>query len=583
MRAAIYSRVSHEEQVEGWSLDAQHELCLALATQRGWTVAPQHIHFEPGRSAKTDARPAFQRMMRQAQAKQFDHIIVHKLDRFSRSLSDVVKNVAVLKKSGVGLVSVSEPWVDTTSPQGEFMLHLFALLAQWDNQNRARETAKGKAARARAGYWNGTLSFGYTTLAFLKQDLLDIGEQFEKGEVTEDTYIAQSRVIEDYMEQWSHKTEGDAIPHPTNQYGVLRAFEIYSLGNVSDREVAHFLNEEGYRTTGNWGVRPFENDSVRPMLQNRFYLGETQYKGEWFPGRHEALVSEELFQKGQEVRARRRSRTPRQKSQKRIYPLSRLALCAQCEQPLRGQPNWQNRRYYRAPKRADKSCSGKMIPAEAIEQTVLDYLSQIKLPTDWRERVLAMSQARRGETESYETKKHRLENRMERLKTLFKLGDIEKDEYVAERANIHNKLEALKPAQVPEMEAAAAALEEIGDLLKTASLRDLDTLFHSMLTTVYLHHDYPGYVVGIEPKPFLKDLMDISMLPTWSPPHTNNSAPDGEDDDPEPDPDGNGGGQNRHKNNGQLVPTGNHGIMTTVDAGENNRVAVTNGNPIDLA
>ena len=109
MRAAIYSRVSHEEQVEGWSLDAQHELCLALATQRGWTVAPQHIHFEPGRSAKTDARPAFQRMMRQAQAKQFDHIIVHKLDRFSRSLSDVVKNVAVLKKSGGGLVSVSEP------------------------------------------------------------------------------------------------------------------------------------------------------------------------------------------------------------------------------------------------------------------------------------------------------------------------------------------------------------------------------------------------------------------------------------------------------------------------------------------
>ena len=409
---------------------------------------------------------------------------------------------------------------------------------------------------------------------------MDIGEQFEKGDATEDTYIAQSRAIEDYMERWSHKTEGDAIPHPTNQFGVLRAFEIYSLGNVSDREVAHFLNEEGYRTTGNWGVRPFENDTVRPMLQNRFYLGETQYKGEWFPGRHEALVSEELFQKCQEVRARRRSRTPRQKSQKRIYPLSRLALCAQCEQPLRGQPNWQNRRYYRAPKRADKSCSGKMIPAEAVEQTVLDYLSQIKLPSDWRERVLAISQARRGETESYETKKHRLENRMERLKTLFKLGDIEKDEYVAERADIHNKLEALKPAQVPEMEAAAAALEEIGDLLKTASLRDLDTLFHSMLTTVYLHHDYPGYVVGIEPKPFLKNLMNISMLPTWSPPHTDNSASEGEDDDPAPDPDGNGGGQNGHKNDGQLVPTGNHGIMTTVDAGENNRVAVTNGNPV---
>jgi hypothetical protein len=62
------------------------------------------------------------------------------------------------------------------------------------------------------------------------------------------------------------------------------------------------------------------------------------------------------------------------------------------------------------------------------------------------------------------------------------------------------------------------------------------------------------------------------MLPTWSPPHTDNSASKGEDDDLEPDPDGNGGGQNGHKNDGQLVPTGNHGIMTIVDAGENNRV-----------
>jgi site-specific DNA recombinase len=339
MRAAICSRVSHEEQVEGWSLNAQHELCMALVQQRNWSVAPQHIHFEPGRSAKTDAGPAFQRMMRQAQARQFDYIVVHKLDRFSRSLSDVVKNVALLKQSGVGLVSVSEPWVDTTTPQGEFMLHLFALLAQWDNQNRARETAKGKAARARAGFWNGTLAFGYTMLKFLKRELLLLGEQFEKSEIDQESYVRQTRTIEDYMERWGHMTDGDAIPHHRNRYGVILAYRMYSIGNVSDHEVAICLNEEGYRTTGNWGAKPFENDTVRPMLQNRFYLGETQYKGEWFPGRHEALISEELFEKCQEARARRRSRTPRKKSNKRVYPLSRLALCAECEQPLRGQPH----------------------------------------------------------------------------------------------------------------------------------------------------------------------------------------------------------------------------------------------------
>jgi hypothetical protein len=350
------------------------------------------------------------------------------------------------------------------------------------------------------------------------------------------------------MERWTHMTEGDAIPHLKNKYGVILAYEMYSIGNVSDHDVAVCLNEEGYRTTGNWGGKPFENDTVRPMLQNRFYLGETQYKGDWLRGRHEALISEELFQKCQEARAKRRSRTPRKKSNKRVYPLSRLALCAQCEQPLRGQPNWQDRRYYRAPKRADRPCSGRMIPALEAEQAVLEYLAQIRLPDDWRERVLAISQAKRGDTESYETRKTRLENRLERLKTLYKLGDIEQDEYITERADIHNKLEALKPSQVPEMEEAATALEQIGALLKRANPEELDILFHSMLTTVYLHDDYPGYVVGIEPKPFLKDLMDISMLPTWKPPQGVGLATDGDDDAPEPDPDGNGHGSNRRKN-----------------------------------
>lgn len=576
MRAAIYSRVSHEEQVEGWSLDAQHELCMALVKQRGWTIQPEHIHFEPGRSAKTDVRPAFQRMMRQAQARQFDHIIVHKLDRFSRSLTDVVKNVALLKQSGVGLVSISEPWVDTTTPQGEFMLHLFALLAQWDNQNRARETAKGKAARARAGYWNGTLAFGYTTLKYLKRDLLELGEQFEKREIDEATYVRQTRMIEDYMERWAHVTEGDAIPHPRNKHAVVQAFEMYAVGNISDHTIAAALNEEGYRTTGNWGNQPFENDTVRPMLQNRFYLGETQYKGESLPGRHEPIISEDLFQKCQEVRARRRHRNAGKSSSKRVYPLSRLALCAQCGQPLRGQPNWQNRRYYRSPQRANKVCSGRMIPAVAAEQTVLEYLAQIKLPDDWRERVMAMSQAKRGDTESYETKKTRLLNRLERLKTLYRLGDIEQSEYIAERADVHTKLEALKPQHIPDLEKVATALNQVGDLLKQATDGELETLFHTLLTTVYLHHDHPGYVVGIEPRPFLKELMDISVLPSWNPGNNNGS---GDSDDSGINSEG--GSEMTSVGHENFLASENNGIiMGKVDAGSNNQVAKESQKPV---
>jgi site-specific DNA recombinase len=69
-------------------------------------------------------------MLREAERQRFDIILVHKLDRFSRSLPDVVSNVARLKRVGVGLVSVSESWIDTTTPMGEILLYLCALLAQ---------------------------------------------------------------------------------------------------------------------------------------------------------------------------------------------------------------------------------------------------------------------------------------------------------------------------------------------------------------------------------------------------------------------------------------------------------------------
>ncbi|TVR19644.1 MAG: hypothetical protein EA396_12265, partial [Anaerolineaceae bacterium] len=48
--------------------------------------------------------------------------------------------------------------------------------------------------------------------------------------------------------------------------------------------------------------------------------------------------------------------------------------------------------------------------------------------------------------------------------------------------------------------------------------QEMRAIFHALLTTVYLHPDYPGYVVGIEPKPFLQELMDVSVLPNWKPP-----------------------------------------------------------------
>ena len=160
---------------------------------------------------------------------------------------------------------------------------------------------------------------------------------------------------------------------------------------------------------------------------------------------------------------------------------------------------------------------------------------------------------------------------MERLKTLYRLGDIEEAEYVRERADMRGQIEALQPVLQPELEQAALALESIGELLQQATLEEMEQLFHSLLTTVYLDHSVEGYVVGIEPKPFLKELMDISTLPTWK-------RPTGDDDNP----DGAGSGLSEAEEQGVDEPVAEDGKVDIMrrDAGNEKQVAEAQWTPV---
>lgn len=70
-----------------------------------------------------------------------------------------------------------------------------------------------------------------------------------------------------------------AIPCPFNAEGLRQAFVLYSSGLYSDEAIAEQLNAAGYRTSGHLGRNRFGKDTVRDMLQSRFYIGETSYKG----------------------------------------------------------------------------------------------------------------------------------------------------------------------------------------------------------------------------------------------------------------------------------------------------------------
>jgi DNA invertase Pin-like site-specific DNA recombinase len=255
LRAAAYRRVSSEEQVEGYSLDAQTRAIRLYCESHGWSIL--HEYSDEGKSARTDdlgKRPAFARMLADAEAGRFDVIVVHKLDLFARNLRVTLETLERLDRAGVAFVSIGEQ-MDFTTPIGKVILATLAAFAQYYSDNLSNKTKKGKHERKAQGLYNGLLPFGATK-----------------------------------------NKDGLPVPDPETYPGLLLAMCTAAQGK-SDRDVADALNEAGYRTTGNRGHNLFSKDTVRPILTNRFYLGELpDGDGGWLPGKQAPMLDEDLFE-----------------------------------------------------------------------------------------------------------------------------------------------------------------------------------------------------------------------------------------------------------------------------------------------
>ncbi|OKP99241.1 MULTISPECIES: recombinase family protein [Paenibacillus] len=162
MNVVIYLRVSSEQQAnKELSIPAQREALIKYAEDKGWSVVDEYI--DEAKSAKTDARPEFQRMIAAAQKsdKGFQMILVHKFDRFSRSRADHVIYKALLKKQGVIVTSASEP-TEPDTPHGVLLEGMLEVISEFYNVNLRHETLKGMRENAVQGYHcGGRAPFGY--------------------------------------------------------------------------------------------------------------------------------------------------------------------------------------------------------------------------------------------------------------------------------------------------------------------------------------------------------------------------------------------------------------------------------------
>lgn len=157
---AIYARVSTITQTFGYSLDEQIRQCRERCDVMGWHV--QYIFKENGKSGGNLDRPKFQLLMKKAQMGCFDIVVFWKLDRFCRSLVDLINIERKLKLFKVSLYSVTE-LIDTTSPVGRFNFRSLASAGELEREMIQQRTRMGMKALAIQHKWPGRAPpLGYT-------------------------------------------------------------------------------------------------------------------------------------------------------------------------------------------------------------------------------------------------------------------------------------------------------------------------------------------------------------------------------------------------------------------------------------
>ena len=345
LRCAIYTRKSTEEGLEQDfnSLDAQREACEAFIVSQkheGWVALPTQYD-DGGYSGGTLERPALQRLLADIRGSKVDVVVVYKIDRLTRSLLDFAKIVEVFDAHGVAFVSVTQAF-NTATSMGRLTLNVLLSFAQFEREVTGERIRDKIAASKKKGMWMG----GYPPLGYDVKD--------------------RKLVV--------NEAEAETVRYIFRRYQELRSVRLLKehldeAGIVSKRRTA----PDGRP----YGGKPIARGALYLMLQNRIYRGEIVHKDQAYPGEHEPIVDDDLWQEVQTTLATNRVDRGVGKGNRHLSLLAGLIYDAQGEPmtPSHAVKKGVRYRYYVSKSlltgRDDKATKrGQRIPAAHIEALV---------------------------------------------------------------------------------------------------------------------------------------------------------------------------------------------------------------------
>lgn len=463
MRAAGYVRVSTLERAKnGYSIGEQTERIKKYIEARGWTL--HGIFVDAGRSGANMDRDGLQDMLKHADEGRFDAVVVYKLDRLSRSQKDTLEIIEdILIPEGISFVSITESF-DTSTPYGMAMVGLLSVFAQLEREQIKERMAVGIEGRAKEGKWHGA---------------------------------ACSPVGYDYRDDELH-----LIPYEAMM--VKEAFELFAKRVPINRICTDFM-KKGYRHRYGY----FLAASMGKMLKNPLYAGFIEKNGERYDGRHDAIVTHELFDEAQRIFEERAGKS--EYSFKRNSILGGLIRCKNCDakycKTVGHVKNDGTRstfyscysRNKKTPSKVkDPNCRNRIWRMEELDAEVYAAVAKLALDPSFIEDIMSanVEDDRPERIMLMEARIDELTVQISRYSDLYSIGSMDVGEIQAkidplaeERKALRAELIDLKKASDASVEDAHEVARSLGEALERGDMDDVRYAIEELIDEIVIDGD----------------------------------------------------------------------------------------------
>ena len=342
VRYCLYARKSTEsEERQILSIDSQIKEMLQLAEREGLEVVG--MKRESHSAKETGQRPIFNEMIDEIKTGKYNGILTWAPDRISRNAGDLGKIVDLMDSGGLQEIrTYSQSF--RNNPNEKFLLMILGSQAKLENDNRGINVKRGLRTRVEMGLWPGIAPTGY-----LNEKHMD-----KKCQVVLD---------------------------PERAPIVKKMFEKVAYEKWSGRKVYHWLRFElNFHTTGN---KPLACGNVYRTLINPFYHGIFEYpkkSGNWYQGKHEPLISKELFDEVQ--KQLKRDSIVRQS---REFAFTKLITCGLCGSTFSAEEKYKQLKdgtvakyvYYGCGRARDLHCKNTYLREEELIEQIIKALDQV--------------------------------------------------------------------------------------------------------------------------------------------------------------------------------------------------------------